>query len=71
MLNKDSFIHAHGSISERDLCHIQITPQYNSLKTRITPKIGTAFRYLNCKHSAFLRHEVIRALPKATVLSWL
>jgi len=31
-------IHAHGSISERDLCRIQTTPQYNALKTRITPK---------------------------------
>jgi len=27
-------IHAHGSISERDRCRIQITPQHNSLKTR-------------------------------------
>jgi len=46
MSNKDSFnnlrynyveqrlkIHAHSSISEKDLCPIQITPQQNSLKT--------------------------------------
>jgi len=37
MLNKDSFIneiHVHGSISERDPCRIQTTPQHNSLKTK-------------------------------------
>jgi len=30
-------IHVRGSISERDPCHIQITPQHHSLKTRKTP----------------------------------
>jgi len=38
MLNKNSFINAHGSISGRDQCSIQIIPQPNSLKTEITPK---------------------------------
>jgi len=47
---------------------MQITPQHNSLKIRITPKLATAFRYLIYKHSTFLRHKVIRALLKATVL---
>jgi len=43
-------------------------PQHNSFKTRITPKLPTAFRYLIYKHSTFLRHKVIRALPNATIL---
>jgi len=30
-------MHAHSSISKRDPCRMQITPQHNSLKTRITP----------------------------------
>jgi len=71
MLNKDSFIneiHVHGSISERDPCRIQITPQHNSLKISITPKLATAFRHLIYKYSTFLRHTVIRALRNATVL---
>jgi len=38
------------------------------MKTTITPKLATAFRYQIYKHSTFLRHEVIRALPNATVL---
>jgi len=25
---------------------MQITPEHNSLKTRVTPKLATAFRYL-------------------------
>jgi len=44
-------IHAHDSISERYPCRIQITPQHNSLKTRITPKLATAFRHLIYTHS--------------------
>jgi len=48
---------------------MQITPQHNSLKTRITPELATAFRYLIYKHSTFLRHKVIRALSHATVHS--
>jgi len=43
-------------------------PQHNSLKSRITPKLATVFRCLIYKHSTFLRHKVIRALPNATVL---
>jgi len=43
-------------------------PQHNSLKTRITPRLPTAFTYLIYKHSTFLRHKVIRALPNATIL---
>jgi len=61
-------IHAHGIISERDPCSIQITPQHNSFNTRITPKLATTFRYLICQYSTFLRHKVIFALPNATVL---
>jgi len=34
MFNKDSLANAYGSISERDPCRIQITPQHNSLNTR-------------------------------------
>jgi len=61
-------IHAHGSISERDPCRIQVTPQHHSLKTRITAKLATALRYLINKHSTFLGHKVIRALQNVTVL---
>ena len=57
-------IHAYDSISERDPCHIKITPQHNSLKTRVTPKLATAFRYLqntNTAHSyitkLFVRYQ--------------
>jgi len=58
-------LHAYGSISEREQCRFQIIPQHNSLQTKITSKFATAFRQ---KHSTFLRHKVIRALPNATVL---
>jgi len=69
MLNKDSCIKfMHMAASVRETCRIQITPQHNSLKTRITPNLDTAFRYLICKQSTFLRHKGIRALPNATVL---
>jgi len=61
-------MHAPGSISERNLYCMQITPQHNSLKTRITFKLPAAFGYLIYKHSTFLRHKVIRALANATVL---
>jgi len=37
-------------------------------KKSTAPKLVTAFRYLIYKHSPFLRHRVIRALPSATVL---
>jgi len=44
MLNKDSFTKfMHMTASVRDLCCIQITPQHNSLKTRITPKVSYHF----------------------------
>jgi len=56
------------SVSERDLCGMQITPQHNSLKTRITHKLATAFRYLIYKHSTFLHHKGIRALQNAAIL---
>jgi len=71
MLNKDSFIKfMHMATSVRDPWRMQITPHHSLLKTRITLKLATAFRYLIFKHSTFLRHKVIRALPKATVLHW-
>jgi len=47
MFNKDSFMK-----------FIQFTPHHNSLKTRITSKLATAFRYIICKHSTFLCHKV-------------
>jgi len=46
MLNKHSFIKS----CERDPFRIQITPQHNSFKTRMTPKLATAIRYLIYKH---------------------
>ena len=60
-------IHAHGSISERYPCRTQITPQRNSLNTRIKTPLADAIRYLIYEHITFLRHKVIRALPNATV----
>jgi len=33
-------------MNEKDLCHMQITPQHNLLKTRVTSKLATAFTYL-------------------------
>ena len=55
MLNKESFIKfMHMAASVRDTCRIQITPQHNSFKTRITPKLATTIRYLIYKHSTFL-----------------
>jgi len=60
-------IHAYGNISEGDLYHTQVTPQGDSLKTRITPKLATAVVHLIYKHSTFLGHRVIRVLPNATV----
>jgi len=65
-LPKNTF--RYGSINERDPCRMRITPQHNSLKTRITPKLATAVRYLIYKHSTFLCHKFMRALPNATVL---
>jgi len=47
---------------------MQITTQHNPLKARITLKSANAFRYPIYKHSTFLRHKVIRALPNATVV---
>jgi len=68
-LNKDSFITLmHIAAPVRDQCCMQITPQHNSMKTRILPKLATAFRNLIYKHSTILRHKVIRVLPNATVL---
>jgi len=41
---------------------------HSTLKTRTTPKLATAIRYLIYEHSTFLRHKVIRALSNATVV---
>jgi len=51
MLKKDSFIKSmHMPASVRDPCRIQITPEHNSLKTRITPKLTIWFTN-NTAHS--------------------
>jgi len=47
MSNKNSFIkfiHMTASVRETHLCSIQITPQHDTFKTRITPKLATATR---------------------------
>ena len=47
MPNKNSFnkfIHMTASMWETLPCRIQITPQHDSFKIRITPKLGTAIR---------------------------
>jgi len=44
------------------MCRKEITPQQNSLKTRITPKLVATIRYLIYTHNIFLRHKVIYAL---------
>jgi len=41
------------------------TPQHDSFKTRRTPKLATAIRYLIYKSSTFFGQK---ALPNATVL---
>jgi len=59
-LNKDSlikFMYMAASVSET---RIQLTPQHNFLKTRITPKCAAAFSYLIYKHSTLLRHKDVR-----------
>ena len=50
---------------------LQITPQHDSFKTRITPMLATAIRYQIYKRSAFFGDKVNRVLPNATVLWWL
>jgi len=45
--NKNSFIkfiHMTASVRETHPCLIQITPQNDSFKTRINPKLATAIR---------------------------
>jgi len=61
-------MHMAASVSEtRTVTNIS-TPQHDSFKTRRTPKLATAIRYLIYKSSTFLGQKVIRALPNATVL---
>ena len=60
------WIHAHVTIIEGHPCHIQITPQHDSLKARMTVKFATVNRCQIYKHNTFLGHKVIRALPNAT-----
>jgi len=66
MLNKDSLIKFMHMVASMRVT--RATSQHNSLKTRITSKLATAFRYLIYKHSTFSRHRYIRALPNAAVL---
>jgi len=69
VLNQDSFVkfmHMAASVRETQ-CHTQITPQHNSLNTRRKTPFAAAIRYLIYKHIAFLHHNVICALPNATV----
>ena len=40
--------HAHGSIIQKELCHIHITSQHNSLKTRIAPNLLSHSDILMC-----------------------
>jgi len=47
---------------------LQITPQHDSFKTRIIPKLPTAIRCLIYKRTTFFGHKVNRVLPNATVL---
>jgi len=57
MVKKDSFIkfmHMAASVKETHAAYI--TLQHNSLKTRVTPKLASAIRYLIYKHSTFLHH---------------
>ena len=46
MFKKDSFIkfmHISASVRETRAVYKQITPQYNSLKTRVIPKLATSY----------------------------
>jgi len=60
-------IDGYGCLIEREPCRVRITPQHNSLKTRITPKLATAIRYPIYKYTAFLHYKLF-VLPNATVL---
>jgi len=47
MPNKNSFIkfmHMTASVRETHPCRMQITPQHDTFKTRITPKLAIAIR---------------------------
>jgi len=45
-----------------------VNSQHDSFKTRITPKLATASRYLIYKRSTIFGHKVNRVLLNATVL---
>jgi len=60
MPNKNSFvkfIHMTASVRETRPCHIQITPQHDQFKTRITPKLATAIRSPNLQAQRILRSK--------------
>jgi len=47
---------------------MQITLQHNSLKTKITPKLATAIRYLNYKHILTSQSYMCVAKRNSTVM---
>ena len=70
MLKKDSlvkFIRIAASVKETRRVYKSI---HNTSHWKLTPKLATAIRYLIYKHSTFLRHTIIRALPNAAMLPW-
>jgi len=46
-----------ASVRETRPCHIQITPQHDQFKTRITPKLATAIRSPNLQAQRILRSK--------------
>jgi len=49
---------------------MQSTSQHNSLKTRLTPQLATALRYLIYKQHILTSqsYSCVRALPNATII---
>jgi len=58
----------HMAASVRETVPSQITLQHDSFKTRITPKLAAAIRYLIYKRTTFFGHKVNRVLPNTTAL---
>jgi len=49
----------------------RIVTNNSPARTRITPKLATAIRYLIYKHSTFFGHKANLVFPNAIVLWWL
>jgi len=65
MSNKDSlWIHAHGSISEKNLCRVQITSQQNSLKTSNNSQVSYHIQMTNLQTQLILTSQICFCVAK-------